>query len=67
VTGWDDLMAARFAGLTTVRQPMRELGATAARRLHELMNARPAKRTGRQKTLPTQLVLRTSCGSHTVG
>jgi DNA-binding LacI/PurR family transcriptional regulator len=46
---------------------MRELGATAARRLHELMNARPAKRTGRQKTLPTQLVLRTSCGSHTVG
>jgi LacI family transcriptional regulator len=61
VTGWDDLMAARFAGLTTVRQPMRELGATAAYRLHEQMNARPAKRAGRQETLPTELVLRTSC------
>jgi LacI family transcriptional regulator len=67
VTGWDDLMAARFAGLTTVRQPMRELGATAARRLHEQIEARPAKRTGRQETLPTELVLRTSCGTHTMG
>ena len=37
VTGWDDVMAARHSrpGLTTVRQPMRELGAWAARRLHE--------------------------------
>ena len=26
VTGWDDVMAARYAGLTTVRQPMRALG-----------------------------------------
>jgi LacI family transcriptional regulator len=31
VTGWDDLLAARFTGLTTVRQTMRDLGATAAR------------------------------------
>ena len=30
-------MAARYAGLTTVRQPMRELGATAARLLDELI------------------------------
>ncbi len=37
VTGWDDVMAARYAGLTTVRQPMRELGATAARLLDELI------------------------------
>ena len=66
VTGWDDLMAARFAGLTTVRQPMRELGATAARRLHELIE-RPGQRSspGGGKILPTQLVLRTSCGTHT--
>ena len=35
VTGWDDVMAARHArpALTTVRQPMRELGAWAAHRL----------------------------------
>ncbi|MCY1143416.1 LacI family DNA-binding transcriptional regulator [Actinoplanes sp. Pm04-4] len=38
VTGWDDLLAARFAGLTTVRQPMRELGATAARWLNKRIN-----------------------------
>ena len=38
VTGWDDLLAARFAGLTTVRQPMRELGETAARWLDQRIN-----------------------------
>ena len=27
VTGWDDIMAARHAELTTVRQPLRDLGA----------------------------------------
>jgi LacI family transcriptional regulator len=33
VTGWDDVMAARYVspGLTTVRQPMAELGRMAAR------------------------------------
>ena len=41
VSGWDDVMAARYAGLTTVRQPMRDLGATAARMLDELIS-RPA-------------------------
>ena len=40
VAGWDDVMAARYAGLTTVRQPMRELGATAARMLDELISGR---------------------------
>jgi LacI family transcriptional regulator len=69
VTGWDDVMAARFAGLTTVGQPMRELGATAARRLHDLILRRAAGRTasrraGREETLPTRLVVRTSCGEH---
>ncbi len=36
VTGWDDVMAARYVspGLTTVRQPMAELGRLAAQRLH---------------------------------
>ncbi|MEV6638364.1 LacI family DNA-binding transcriptional regulator [Actinoplanes sp. NPDC051470] len=66
VTGWDDLMAARFAGLTTVAQPMRQLGATAAGWLHERIAGRhlddqPAPR---RRVLPTQLVVRRSCGSH---
>ena len=38
VSGWDDVMAARYAGLTTVRQPMRELGVRAAQLLDQLIN-----------------------------
>ena len=65
VTGWDDLLAARFAGLTTVRQPMRELGATAARWLNRRITEgadRPA--APRRRVLPTRLVIRSSCGPH---
>jgi len=60
VTGWDDIMAARWAGLTTVRQPMRELGATAARLLEGRIGGAPVG--PRVLTLPTELVIRTSCG-----
>jgi DNA-binding LacI/PurR family transcriptional regulator len=64
VTGWDDIMAARHArpALTTVRQPMRELGARAARALDELITG--VRATPRHQTLATELVLRTSCGEH---
>ena len=58
VTGWDDVMAARYAGLTTVRQPMRELGATAARLLDERI--RGDRLQPRHELLPTELVTRTS-------
>lgn len=65
VTGWDDIMAARFTGLTTVAQPMRELGATAAQRLHEQLATPDRNPEGpREETLPTRLVIRTSCGPH---
>ena len=58
VTGWDDVMAARYAGLTTVRQPMRELGATAARLLDDLITgSRPEPR---HELLATELVPRGS-------
>ena len=58
VTGWVDVMAARYAGLTTVRQPMRDIGATAARLLDELI---VEERTEpRHELLPTELVIRTS-------
>ena len=64
VTGWDDVMAARHSrpGLTTVRQPMRELGAWAARRLHERLAGDASE--PRHEVLPTQLVRRASCGHH---
>lgn len=64
VTGWDDIMAARHArpGLTTVRQPMRELGARAARALDELITG--ARDTHSHLILTTALVVRASCGHH---
>jgi LacI family transcriptional regulator len=62
VVGWDDVMAARYAGLTTVRQPMRELGARAARMLDERITG--ARATPRHDLLPTRLVVRSSCGLH---
>ena len=58
VTGWDDVMAARYAGLTTVRQPMRALGGTAARLLDELVTG--VRSEPRHELLPTELVTRTS-------
>jgi len=58
VTGWDDVMAARYAGLTTVRQPMRELGATAARMLDELIH--DTRTEPRHELLHTELVIRRS-------
>lgn len=58
VTGWDDVMAARYAGLTTVRQPMRALGATAARLLDELIVG--DRTEPRHELLPTRLVVRIS-------
>ncbi|MFG1956840.1 LacI family DNA-binding transcriptional regulator [Nonomuraea sp. NPDC049028] len=64
VTGWDDIMAARHArpALTTIRQPMRELGARAARALDELITG--ARDTPKHLVLTTELVLRASCGHH---
>jgi LacI family transcriptional regulator len=62
VVGWDDVMTARYIrpGLTTVRQPVHELGVLAADRLHDLVaGERP---TGHAHVLPTEVVLRESCG-----
>jgi len=64
ITGWDDIMAARYArpGLTTVRQPMRELGGRAARALDErIVGDRVA---ARHDVLHTEVVIRASCGDH---
>jgi LacI family transcriptional regulator len=63
VTGWDDVMAARYVspGLTTVRQPMAELGRLAAQRLHERVTGERTR--ARNDVLGTQLILRDSCGT----
>jgi LacI family transcriptional regulator len=62
VTGFDDIPLARHlhTTLTTVRQPIREIGATAFEVLYLMINGeRPPER---DIVLPTQLVCRESCG-----
>jgi LacI family transcriptional regulator len=61
VTGFDDVPVARHMHppLTTVRQPMQELGATAFEILYSKIN------TGRAEAdvvLPVELIIRDSCG-----
>ncbi len=62
VTGFDDLYPARLVSppLTTVRQPMRTLGERACARLLDRI-AHPSLSPAVQ-LLPTELVLRSSCG-----
>jgi len=65
VTGFDDIPVARHLNppLTTVRQPIHELGAMAFSVLLSMINGeRP---TERQLILPVQVVLRRSCGCAT--
>jgi LacI family transcriptional regulator len=62
VVGWDDVAAARYIspGLTTVRQPIRDLGRLGAEQLHaRITGEQPA---GMARVLPTQVVVRSSCG-----
>lgn len=56
VTGFDDLPAAQAAGLTTVRQPIREKGRLMGRMLLD------PSLTERRIVLPTELVARSSTG-----
>jgi LacI family transcriptional regulator len=60
ITGWDDIQLARFVSpaLTTVRQPMRELGATAAEMLFERFGGAMPDSV----VLPSEVVIRASCG-----
>jgi len=61
VTGFDDIPVRRLhPGLTTVRQPIQELGATAFELLESLVgNGQPEPR---DVVLPTRLIRRESCG-----
>jgi LacI family transcriptional regulator len=67
VTGFDDIATGRHVrpALTTVRQPMRDIGEIAVRTLLDRL-ADPASRRV-TAVLPTELVVRTSCGCSTRG
>jgi len=62
VVGWGDLEAARFVhpAVTTVRHPVRQLGSAAALQLVRLIAGQEA--SGDTQVLPTEIVLRESCG-----
>jgi len=62
VTGWDDIPVARHLAppLTTVRQPMRELGRRAAELLTDRISTHRTDPV--HELLPTELVIRSSCG-----
>lgn len=62
VSGWDDVLAARYIspGLTTVRQPMRDLGRLTVERLHARTLAEPP--VVGSTVLATRVILRSSCG-----
>jgi LacI family transcriptional regulator len=62
VTGFDDIAATRHVrpGLSTVHQPMRELGERAVRMLlHRIADPAAAQNSA---VLPTEIVIRGSCG-----
>jgi LacI family transcriptional regulator len=62
VTGFDDIYPSRVIDppLTTVSQPLRNLGSRAAERLLARIDDKPVGT--RVEVLPTQLVIRASCG-----
>jgi LacI family transcriptional regulator len=66
ITGWDDVSVARHVSpaLTTVHQPMFELGALGARVLADRIASGmiSGNRAPLHEVLPTRLVIRSSCG-----
>lgn len=63
VVGFDDLPAAAHSDppLTTIRQPIQRTGALAVEILLDLVDQRAG--TAHRVVLPTELIVRTSCGS----
>lgn len=64
VVGWDDIRVSRYLrpGLTTVSQPVAQLGALAADHLHRLLAGEPVDD---RTVLSTTIVHRQSCGCET--
>lgn len=61
VVGFDDIELAHFVGLTTMRQPIKEMGRLAVQRLIERIAGEPE--TEFKHKFETELVVRQSCGA----
>ncbi len=63
IVGFDDIEFAKFVGLTTMRQPIAEMGRLAVERLIERIDGQNNGEFHRE--LEAQLIVRESCGSRT--
>lgn len=65
LVGFDDFETADLLrpGITVVRQPIEQLGRTAADVLFHRLGETPQPRTGQRIVLPVELVVRGSCGA----
>jgi DNA-binding LacI/PurR family transcriptional regulator len=59
--GFDDIELAEYVGLTTIRQPMFQMGKQAVERLMALIDDPQSPR--RHLNIQTELVVRESCGA----
>lgn len=63
IVGFDDIQLAKFLGLTTIHQPISELGRLAVERLRERIIQKDTQKTIYHKKLKTELIIRRTCGS----
>ena len=61
IVGFDDIEMAQHIGLTTMRQPMFQMGRLAVERLVERMSGEQSN--GFHQTFHTELIIRESCGA----
>ena len=61
IVGFDDIEMAQYMGLTTIRQPMFEMGRLAVKRLLNKISGTDVKNF--KKSFLTELVIRKSCGA----
>jgi LacI family transcriptional regulator len=65
IVGFDDISTSAFVGLTTLRQPMYEMGKLAVEKL--IRRVEEPERPTSHTTFSPRLVVRDSCGSHARG
>jgi LacI family transcriptional regulator len=61
MVGFDDIEMAQYIGLTTMRQPMFQMGRLAVERLVERISG--GQSNSFHKTFHTELIIRESCGA----
>jgi DNA-binding LacI/PurR family transcriptional regulator len=65
IVGFDDITLAGYVGLTTIHVSIGELGRKSAQLLLSLIRNKDAKNAPVQEIIPTQLVVRSTCGCMT--